>query len=255
MPGDEIRRAVTDRLARAGCVAAEDEAAWLLAAASDGPTLARWVARRERGEPLAWIVGRVEFLGTPLRVDPGVYVPRPQSEGLAQRAVEVLAPTGTAVDLCTGSGAVAAHLRARRPDATVVATDLDPGAARCARANGVPALVTDLDAAMADRTVDLVTAVAPYVPTDALRVLPADVTRHEPRRALDGGDDGLDVLRRLVHGAARVLRPGGWLLVEAGGEQDRGLAPALSGAGFATADPWRDEDGDLRGVAARLRAG
>jgi release factor glutamine methyltransferase len=100
---------------------------------------------------------------------------------------------------------------------------------------------------------DLVTAVAPYVPTGALRLLPADVQRYEPRRALDGGTDGLDLVRRVVEATARLLRPGGWLLVEVGGDQDAALAPTLAGAGFGPGEPWHDEDGDLRGVASRKR--
>ncbi len=93
----------------------------------------------------------------------------------------------------------------------------------------------------------------PYVPTDGLAFLPRDVQRHEPRRALDGGDDGLALARRVVAGAARLLRPGGWLLLELGGDQDGLLAPDLATAGFAEVDPWHDTDGDLRGVAAKRR--
>ncbi len=94
-------------------------------------------------------------------------------------------------------------------------------------------------------------AVAPYVPTGELGLLPADVQRYEPRLALDGGDDGLDLVRRIVVTAARLLRSGGWLLVELGGEQDKALAAALAASGFASSTPWFDEDGDLRGLAAQ----
>ena len=97
----------------------------------------------------------------------------------------------------------------------------------------------------------MLTAVAPYVPTGALPLLPADVRRHEPRAALDGGPDGLDVVRRVVEDAARVVRPGGWLLVEVGGGQDDALEPELAAHGFAAVTTWRDADGDLRGMAAR----
>jgi release factor glutamine methyltransferase len=89
------------------------------------------------------------------------------------------------------------------------------------------------------------------VPGDALHLLPSDVRSFEPRRALDGGAGGLDVLRRLVADAARLLRPGGWLLTEAGGEQDRSLAPVLAAHAFEGATTWRDAEGDLRGLAAR----
>lgn len=249
---DPRRATVVARLQAAGCVAAGEEADELLAAAPDEATLAGWLGRRERGEPLAWITGTVRFCGRTVRVDPGVYVPRAQTEDLARRAAAVLPPGGRAVDLCTGCGAVAAHLRAAVPSAAVVGVDLDLRAAACARRNGVPAIAADLAAGLRPGLgVDVVTAVAPYVPTGGLRLLPADVQRYEPRRALDGGPDGLDLVRRVVGAAAGLLRPGGWLLLEVGGDQDAALAPALHAAGFGEAAPWRDEDGDLRGVAAR----
>ncbi|MCU1487765.1 MAG: methyltransferase [Actinomycetia bacterium] len=222
-------------------MAAEAEAAELVAVGADEAM----VARRERGEPLAWVTGSTLFCGRRVRVRPGVYVPRVQTEELAVRAAAALPPGGRAVDLCTGAGAVAAHLRAEVPTAVVLGVDVDPAAAACARSNGVPAVVADLDAPLRG-TFDVVTAVAPYVPTPALALLPADVQRHEPRLALDGGDDGLDLVRRVVDAAVRLLRPGGALLLELGGEQDR----QLDLSAFRSVEPWWDEDGDLRGVAA-----
>ena len=243
---------VTERLARAGCVAASEEADELLAAAPDAATLETWLARREQGEPLAWIIGTMRFAGQTIRVDPGVYVPRVQSEGLALRAAARLPAGGRALDLCTGAGAIAAHLATNVPRAFVVGTDIDPGAAACARRNGVAVVVADLAGPFqAAATFDTVTVVAPYVPTRELALLPADVQRYEPRRALDGGPDGLDLVRRTAGAASRLLRPGGWFLAELGGEQDAVLAPAFAALGFEAAEPWWDEDGDLRGVAVR----
>lgn len=246
---------MADRLAAAGCVAAEDEAAELIAAAPDVETLERWLHRREQGEPLAWITGTVYFCGHQLGIDPGVYVPRFQSEALARRAAALL-PTsgGRAADLCTGSGAVAVHLAAECSAATVIGVDNDRRAVACARRNGVPAVLGDLGRPLRSHAFDVVTSVAPYVPTGALHLLPADVPRHEPGEALDGGGDGLELVRRVVADAARLLRPDGWLLVELGADQDRLLQPALGGAGFEPATPWFDEDGDLRGVAAQATA-
>ncbi|QYG95168.1 peptide chain release factor N(5)-glutamine methyltransferase [Iamia sp. SCSIO 61187] len=246
---------VVDRLRAAGCVAAEEEAAELLAADPDDRTLEMWLRRREQGEPLAWIVRATTFGGLRLAIRPGVYVPRPQSEVLAHRAAAALPPGGRAVDVGTGSGAVAAVLAATVPTALVVGIDLSPVAVACARTNGVQALVADLAALpLGPASVDLVTSVAPYVPTDALRLLPADVQRHEPRTALDGGPDGLDLVRTVVRSAATVLRPGGRLLVEVGGDQDDRLAPDLAEAGFGAVVTWTDDDGDLRGLEA-TRAG
>lgn len=243
---------VVERLALAGCVAAEEESDELVAAAPDLETLEVWLSRRERGEPLAWITGRVDFAGHALRVDPGVYVPRAQTAELAARAADLLPKRGRAADLCTGSGAVAAHLMTVRPAAAVVGTDLDRRAVACARHNGVAAVLADLDRGLRSRTFDVVAAVTPYVPTGELRLLPADVIRYEPRHALDGGADGLDVVGRLVAGALRLLRPGGWLVTEIGGDQAAQLRPTLAAAGFAPPALWYDEDGDLRGLAARL---
>jgi release factor glutamine methyltransferase len=244
--------AVVDRLVAAGCVAAAEEAAELLGAAPDEPTLEAWLRRRERGEPPAWITNTVLFCGQTLHVAPGVYVPRFQSEQLARLAATLLPENGRALDLCTGAGAVAAHLMARVPTAAVIGVDVDPRAAACARRNGVPTPVGDLAAPLRGREgFDVVTAVAPYVPTRELRLLPADVQRYEPRRALDGGADGLRVVRRVVAAATHLLRRGGWLLIEVGGHQDEALAPTLAANGFGFVTPWRDDDGDLRGIAAR----
>jgi release factor glutamine methyltransferase len=130
--------------------------------------------------------------------------------------------------------------------------DLDAQAVACAASNGVRALVGDIDLSLGpDHSFDVVTAVPPYVPTGELRLLPADVQRYEPRVALDGGADGLEVVRRVVSAARRLLAPGGWLLVEVGGNQDEALAPDLAAAGFGDVESWWDEDGDLRGVVAQ----
>lgn len=250
--GRATTRAVVDRLTAAGCVTAAEETDELIAAAPDDELLERWIRRREQGEPLPWIIGTTRFCGRTLRIERGVYVPRSQSEELARRAVALLPENGgAAVDLCTGSGAIAAHLVAERPAATIVGIDIDERATRCARRNGVPALIGDLGAPLRAEVFDVVTAVAPYVPTGQLRLLPADVQRHEPRLALDGGGDGLDLIRRIVGAAAHLLRPGGWLLIELGGEQDRALRPTLAASGFDPVISWFDQDGDLRGLAAR----
>ncbi|HEY7948366.1 MAG TPA: HemK/PrmC family methyltransferase [Acidimicrobiales bacterium] len=248
-PGPEI---IVNRLAAAGCVAADEEADELLAAAPDDASLEAWILRREHGEPLAWITGTMQFCGRTLGVDPGVYVPRLQSQELARRAGLLLAAGGLrAADLCTGAGAIAVELMAAAPAATVIGVDVDAGAVACARRNGVQAIVADLDAPLLAGAFDVVSAVAPYVPTGALHLLPADVLRYEPRMALDGGVDGLDLVRRVVESAARLLRPGGWLVIELGGAQDRLLSPALTAWGFDLAEAWCDEDGDLRGLVAQ----
>jgi release factor glutamine methyltransferase len=244
---------VVERLRAAGCVAAEEEAHDLQGKAPDPRTLDAWLSRREHGEPLAWITGGLEFCGRWLHVAPGVYVPRIQSEALAMRATRLLSDHARAADLCTGAGAIAAHIRAEVPTTSVIGVDIDPNAVVCAVHNGVSALVGDLDLPLQpDHTFDVVTAVPPYVPTGDLRLLPADVQRYEPRTALEGGADGLAVARRVVAAAGRLLRPGGWLLIELGGKQDEALAPDLAPSGFGDVESWWDDDAELRGVAARL---
>lgn len=210
--------------------------------------------RRTAGEPLAWLVGAVEFCGLRVSVHPGVYVPRWQTEALARRAVALLPPAGVAVDLCTGAGAVAAVLHTGRPAATVMATDIDPGAVACARANGVDALEGHLDdplPAALRGAVDVVTAVVPYVPTEELVFLPRDVVAFEPRRALDGGRGGVEVLSAVVRRSTRWLRPGGWLLLEIGGDQAPAVAADMEAAGFEAIAVLSDDEGDHRAIEGR----
>lgn len=245
---------MTGALAAAGCVAAEEEAVELIGSTRDPTALAALVARRVAGEPLAWLVGTARFCDLDVVVDPGVYVPRWQSETLARRAAALLPPDGTAVDVATGSGAVAAVLRHLRPGARVLATELDPVAAACARRNGVDVLLGPLDEPLpADVTgaVDVLCAVLPYVPTDALHLLPRDVVTYEPRRALDGGPGGLTLVAELVTRSTRWVRPDGWLLLEVGGDQVDRVAALMGSVGYTDADVLSDADGDPRGVAAR----
>jgi release factor glutamine methyltransferase len=235
-------------------VAADEEAALLRAAAADPADLERLVRRRTTGEPLAWLVGGVDFCGIRVKVHPGVYVPRSQTEALAERAASLLPPEGVAVDLCTGAGAIAAVLQARRPAARVIATDIDPGAVACARANGVQVLLGDLDAPLPPAlrgTVDVITAVVPYVPTEELVFLPRDVVAFEPRRALDGGRGGTEVLSAVVGRSTRWLRPGGWLLLEVGGRQAAPVVAAMEGAGLEGCATLCDGEGDDRAVVGR----
>ncbi|OWY61018.1 hypothetical protein B7486_66050, partial [cyanobacterium TDX16] len=242
---------VVARLRAAGCVAAEEEAQELVAGAVDEDELEAWVERRTQGEPLPWITGTTRFCGRVLHVAAGVFEPRWQTEDLARRAAGLLPPGGVAADLFCGTGAIAVHLADVVPGARVVAVDVDPVAVGCARRNGVTAALGDVGAPLRTASCDLVTAVPPYVPSDELHLLPRDVQRHTPTQALDGGADGLELVHRLLGHGWRVLRPGGWLVVEVGGRQDVVVEPALTSIGFVEVASWRDAEGDLRGVAAR----
>jgi release factor glutamine methyltransferase len=242
-------------MAEGGFVAPDAEADALLRASSEGVgPIGELIARRLRGEPLAWITGSVRFCGISIRVDPGVFVPRPHTETLARRAVSLLPAEGIAADLCTGSGAVAAVLGSGRPRATVVATDVDPVAVACARRNGVGALVGNLDEPLPPSIsgrVDVMTAVVPYVPIEELHLLPRDVLDNEPRRALDGGPRGTTVLVQAAEAAARWLRPGGSVLLEIGGNQAGELATTLTDSGLSEIRVHRDDEGHDRAIEAR----
>ena len=248
--------ATTERLERAGCIAAGDEAGELIAASGgDTERLEELVVRRCTGEPLAWLIGSVQFCGEVVVVQPGVYVPRWQSEPLALEAVARLPERGVAVDLCTGAGPIAVVMARRRPSARIVASEIDHLAAGCARGNGIETYVGDLGACLpADlrEKVDVVTAVVPYVPTDALRMLPRDVTAYEPAVALDGGTDGTELLLRAAIEAATLLHPGGSLLLELGGNQSDLLTPVLIASGYRDLEVVRDEDHELRALYCRL---
>ncbi len=245
------------RLRAGGCVAPEEEADELLRtfSAADAPARAAALTRRLAGEPLAWIVGSVELDGLRLHVAPGVYVPRRwQTPAIARRAAALLPPGGTAVDLCTGAGTLAALLQRGDPTARVLATDVDPAAVRCARRNGVHALIGDLfDPLPSDLvgTVDVIASVTPYVPTAALALLPSDTMAYEPATALDGGPDGLVLLRRVLLDAPMWLRPEGWLVTELGAHQVDAAVDALDAGGWRDPTTIPDPDGEACGVAAK----
>ncbi|WP_237301293.1 putative protein N(5)-glutamine methyltransferase [Streptomyces sp. CLI2509] len=234
------------RLRAAGCVFAEDEAELLLAAVPEDAAgrdgaLDALVARRVAGEPLEHVVGHAVFHGLRVAVGPGVFVPRRRSEFLVARALDGVRAEGavTLLDLCCGSGALGLALRtALGPRATLHAADVDPGALRWARHNLAPLgahvhegdLYAPLPAALRGR-VDVLTANVPYVPSEEVRLLPAEARAHEPLVALDGGRDGLDLVRRVAEEAATWLAPGGRLLVESGERQ----APEVAGIFTAAA--------------------
>jgi release factor glutamine methyltransferase len=248
-PSAHARSAIVTRLRAAGCVFAEDEARLLMSAARTPAGLAAMVDRRAAGQPLEHILGWAEFCGLRIAVDPGVFIPRRRTEFLVRRAAalaqHVAGPTAGAparppaviVDLCCGSGAVGAALAAVLGRVELHAVDVDPAAVRCARRNVAPAggrvyqgdLYGPLPARLRGH-VDVLAANVPYVPTDEVGLLPPEARDHEPRVALDGGADGLDVLRRVTAAAPGWLAPGGHLLFETSERQaPRAVAAAARG--------------------------
>ena len=245
--------AVVARLRAAGCVFAEDEARLLAAEAASPEELAAMVDRRVAGFPLEQVVGWAEFCGLRIAVEPGVFVPRRRTEFLARQAAVLArrAVTGArpvVVDLCCGTGAVGAALLAELDDVELYAADIDSAAAHCARRNlggsGSQVYQGDLfdplPASLRGR-VDVLVANAPYVPTEAIGLMPPEAREHEPRIALDGGPDGVGVHRRVAAAAPQWLAPGGHLLVETGASQVTATVDALVSNGFAASVVSSDE--------------
>jgi len=209
-----------------------------MSAARTPADLEAMIERRVAGIPLEHVLGWAEFCGLRIAVDPGVFVPRRRTEFLVRRAAALAEPRAVVVDLCCGSGAVGAALVAAVDGMELHAVDIDPAAVRCARRNiGARGHVYEgdlyepLPAALRGRVAVLI-ANAPYVPTDEVDLLPAEARVHEPRVALDGGADGLDVQRRVVAAAPGWLAPRGHLLVETSGRQAPMTVEAFARSGL-----------------------
>ncbi|WNG35798.1 peptide chain release factor N(5)-glutamine methyltransferase [Archangium minus] len=208
------------------------------------------IERRMAGEPTQYLTGVREFYNRPFKVDPRVLIPRPETELLVEAALHQLPKDGpgTALDVCTGSGCIAISLAAERPQATVLATDLSPDACALARENaqalGVADRVTILQGNLyaplpPDARFDLVVSNPPYIASGEIPGLSAEV-RREPHMALDGGPDGLVLIRKVIEGARRVLKPGGLLAMEIGETQGAALVALLQAAGFENARVEKD---------------
>ena len=246
--------AITGRLRAAGCVFAEEEAQLLIESASSPDALRAMVSERVSGVPLEHVVGWAEFCGLRIAIDPGVFVPRRRSELLARSAAQLCRPGGTTprnpprgwpggtvvVDLACGSGAVGAAIATLAADVELHATDIDRAAVACARRNLEPVcgqvyagdLYEPLPGRLRGR-VSVIAANVPYVPTEAVALMPPEARVYEPPVALDGGPDGLDVLRRAAAGAAAWLMPGGHVLIETASGQADTAAAAFAAAGLA----------------------
>ncbi|HEX8078646.1 MAG TPA: putative protein N(5)-glutamine methyltransferase [Jatrophihabitans sp.] len=231
--------AATDALRAAGCVFAEEEARLLLDAARTPEDLAGLIRERSAGRPLEVLLGWVEFRGVRVAVDPGVFVPRQRTAFLVQLAVARARTGAVVLDLCCGTGALGLAIATVLGRLELHASDLDPAAVRCARRNLAPVggrvyagdLYQPLPTTLRGR-VEVLVVNAPYVPTDAIALMPAEAREHEPRLALDGGPDGVDVQRRVAAGAREWLAPGGSLLIETSRRQAVHTAEAVTGAGL-----------------------
>jgi release factor glutamine methyltransferase len=226
------------------------------AAAASFATL---LARRAAREPVQHVVGRREFWSLPIAVDRRGLVPRPETELLVETALRLAPGARRVLDVGTGSGAVAAALARELPSARVVASDRSEDALALAGANfadlapGVRRVRASLVAGFRAGTFDLVVANLPYVRTDDVARLAPEVRDWEPRAALDGGPDGLDLVRALVATAPEVLAAGAWLILEVGAGQATAVAAALAERGYGRIEVVRDAAGIDRVVAAEGR--
>jgi release factor glutamine methyltransferase len=253
---------LVERLRTAGCVYAEDEVEVLLGSASSSIELEQMIEERVAGTPLEQIVGWAEFAGMRIAVDPGVFVPRRRTELLLGHALVLAPPRPLIVELCCGSAALSFALGSVLSDVELYAVDIDTAAAQCAGRNLalLPGsahvfqgdLYEPLPASLAGR-VDVLLANAPYVPTDSMSLMPREARLYEPRIALDGGSDGLDVQRRIAAGATRWLAPDGHLLVETSRSQAARSVAILEHHGLAAEIIGSDEP-EATAVIASHRA-
>lgn len=234
--------------------------AWLYAhgdaplAAADAGRFDELVARREAGEPVAYLTGRRGFWSLDLQVGPATLIPRPETERLVELALERLPPdtAGRVADLGTGSGAIALAIASERPRARVVATDASAGALEVARANARALGLANVEfrhgdwfAPLAGECFHLVASNPPYIADGDPHLARGDL-RHEPARALASGPDGLDDIRAITATAAAYLEPRGWLLLEHGHDQGEAVRALLQEAGFCAVATVADLEGRER---------
>lgn len=274
---DELRRELRALLEAGGVAAADVEADWIVEAVT-GVRRAERIARaraveaqeheralelarrRAAGEPLQYLTGVAGFRRLELRVGPGVFIPRPETEMVVERAMELLPRGGLMVDVGTGSGAIALAVKDERPDARVYATEASPEALAWAARNraelglDVTLLLGDLLAPLPRELtgrVDVVVSNPPYVRVHDRSRLPRDVVEHEPHVALFASGGGLAVIERLAAQARAVLRPGGWLVCEISGEQREDAARLFEAAGYDEVRTSQDLAGHERIVEGR----
>lgn len=224
------------------------------------------VKRRREREPVAYLTGKAWFFSLEFSVSPAVLIPRPDTETLVEQAVSILRggpPNANLLDLCTGSGCVALAVIKNVPDARAVATDISDPALQIAKNNAaaiglaerVDFFSGDLYAALGDappRRFDVITANPPYIPSQAIDTLMPEVSRFEPRLALDGGSDGLQLIGRIINDSPHYLAAEGYLLLETGCDQTEQAAELIAATGqFSPARIVTDSAGHRRCVIAR----
>lgn len=256
-----MRDRVIDILEKAGIENSRREAEWLIEASPDEDGAVALAARRAAGEPLQYLTGVAGFRYLELEVGPGCFIPRPETELVAERAMELLPQGGTLVDVGTGSGAIALAVASERPDARVIATEVSLAASAWAERNaervGVQIelvhcdLLDGLDLGMRGR-IDVIVSNPPYIAPDEALSLAPEVREHEPSDALFAEGHGFSVIERLLDDAPGWLTPGGWLVLEIGETQGGRAHQLLTAQGFSQVRVSKDLAGRERIVEGRV---
>ncbi|WML42367.1 putative protein N(5)-glutamine methyltransferase [Neobacillus sp. OS1-2] len=238
---NKTEKSIIDRLHCEGCVFAEVETQLLISQASSIENLMNMVEIRASGVPLEYVLGFTTFCGLRIEVERGVFVPRKRTEFLVQQAEALTHMSDIVVDLCCGSGAVGAALATSSSKIRLHSVDIDPVAVKCSSGNitnlGGHVYQGDLYHALPHTLkghVNIIVANAPYVPTDAINLLPQEARLFEPKVALDGGKDGLDLQRKVAEEAPKWLTSGGYLLVETSKMQAAQTYEIFANAGLTT---------------------
>ncbi|WP_050476376.1 peptide chain release factor N(5)-glutamine methyltransferase [Herbaspirillum rhizosphaerae] len=231
-----------------------------LLTAAEATQLSALLRRRLQGEPIAYLVGEREFFGLAMQVTPDVLIPRPDTELLVELALERLPLQGKALDMGTGSGAIAVAIAHTRPDVAMTALDVSEAALKVAASNAqrhgakVDFLRSDWYAALGEVAapyLDLIVSNPPYIVAGDAHLSQGDL-RFEPIAALTDHADGLSALRIIIDGAAAYLKPDGWLLMEHGYDQSEAVRKLLAQRGFAEVQSWRDLAGIERVSGGKL---
>jgi len=254
---NKTERSIINRLRSGGCVFAEEETLLLTSEARSIEDLMRMVEKRVRGLPLEYTLGFTKFCGLRIEVEQGVFIPRRRTEFLVQQAKVLARPYDIVLDLCCGSGAIGAAIATDLKKIILHSVDIDPVAVRCTSRNitkvGGHVYQGDLYDALSDSLrgrVNIIVANAPYVPTDSIKLLPQEARLYEPKTALDGGLDGLDLQRKVVEKASHWLVPGGHLLIETSEIQATQTSEVFANVGLITKIA-RDDELDATVVIGR----
>ncbi|HEY2860470.1 MAG TPA: peptide chain release factor N(5)-glutamine methyltransferase [Terracidiphilus sp.] len=240
---------------------------WLIANPRSGISselFDRWsqlLERRQRGEPIQYIIGETEFYGLPFRVTPAVLIPRPETEHLVEKTIDLCRDIGSPriVDVGTGSGAIAVALAHRLPQAQMAATDISAEALAVAKGNAETNLVAerirfvqgDLLAPITGEQFDVVASNPPYVSSEDRDTLSVEVRDYEPETALFAGRDGIEIYRRLIPQAADALAAGGHVVMEIGFGQQESIRQLLVDCGYIGVEFVPDLQGIPRVAVAR----